>query len=421
MMRWRLGVWLLLLIAALGVLVGKRESIAHGWLRMAESALIAAERPRLEALTAFTAERFRAAAAGDDPRMIVAAARYLNWIEARRANPNLDPSFRNDLPEVRAGEIDALIRRAATLGADDPVVWSQLALICEHGWSLVPQRDCPAEAQRSIERLAALEPENGWSALFELERLNAGGQVTAGSAPVLGEPARASAIDAALARLAASRRVDGHEAAMLAIYRRIFDAADWPASLVDAQPAYEIAIGIFGAMLARYLAPEGRVVIGEGPPYSSPEVARDMLALVWLLNDYRFVGSGLSSLCRGDLDEPRTALCRDAALALPRGSSLADELIGLRIAIRLAPDADEDAAAARETLRARRWQQAEWPKLFELGGLATPFPDARARITELWIKTGRESDALSTALAEAGLPTTPPAGWTAPGEAHWGP
>jgi len=208
---------------------------------------------------------------------------------------------------------------------------------------------------------------------------------------------------------------------MLAIYRRIFDAADWPASLVDAQPAYEIAIGIFGAMLARYLAPEGRVVLGEGPPYSSPEVARDRLALVWLLTDHRLVGSGLSSLCRGDLDEPRTALCRDAALALSRGSTLADELTGLRIAIRLAPDADEDAAAARETLRARLWQQAEWLKLVEDGGLAMPLSDARARIVELWVKTGRESDAYSTALAEAGLPTTPPAGWAAPGEAHWGP
>lgn len=419
-MRRRPGVWLLLLIAALGLLVAKRESVADGWLRMALPTLMAAERARLEAQAAFSAERFRAAAASDDPRMVAAAARHLNWIDGQRVNPHLDPGFRIDLPEVQAGEIDALIRRAARLGADDPVVWSQLARICEHGWPGVPKRDCPVEALGSIERFAAIDPGNGWSALLELERLEADGPVPTGSAPVMDDAERAIAIDAVLARLAASDRVDGHEAAMLAVHRRIFDAADWPATLVDEQPAREVAIGTFGALLVRLVAPEGWVVVGQGPPYGSIEVARDMLALQWLMIDHRMTGLGFSAVCSGEVVKARSALCRDAAMVLSRGSTLADEMLGLGIAIRLAPDA-ESAAAARAALRSRRWQQAQWLKLVEPGGPARHFPDAMARITALWIQTGREPDAYAAAVTEAGLPPTPPDGWTAPDEARWDP
>jgi hypothetical protein len=416
-MRRRLGVWLLLLLAALGLLAAKREAVADGWLRMALSSLMAAERPRLEAQAAFGAERFRAAAASDDPRMIVAAARYLNWIEGQRVNPLLNPMFRIDLPEVPAGEIDALIRRAATLGADDPVVWSQLAQICEHGWLAVPRRDCPVEAHGAIARLAALEPGNGWSALLELERLQADDPAPAGSAPAVTDAARAAAIDAALARLADSDRVDGHEAAMLEVHRRIFDGGDWPATLVDAQPAREVAIGTFGALLVRLVAPAGRVVVGQGPPYGSIEEARDELALRWVMTDHRLVGMGLSEACSGDLPETRLALCRRSAERMTRGSTTALELTGLRLAIRLAPDA-ETAAAARVAMRLQRWRQAQFLKLFDPTA-PTFLPDAQARITALWIETGREGEACARLVEAQGLLPTPPDGWTAPDEARW--
>lgn len=414
----RTVLWLLLLVAALGLLVAKRESVADGWLRMVLSALTAAERPRLEAQAAFSAERFRAAADNDDARIIVAAARHLNWIEDQRVNPHLDPMFHIDLPEVQAGEIDALIRRAAALGADDPVVWSQLAQICEHGWAAVPKRDCPVEAHGSTARLAALEPSNGWSALLELERLQADDPATTGAAPVMTDAERPAAIDAALARLAASDRVDGHEAAMLAVHRRIFDGGDWPATLVDEQPAREVAIGTFGALVVRLIGPEGWVVVGQGPRYGSIEMARDALALQWTMIDHRLIGLGLSTICSGGAVEARSVLCRDAAAVLSRGSTLADEMLGLGLAIRLAPDA-ESAAAARAALRSRRWRQIQWVKLVEPRGAARHFPDATARITALWIETGREPDAYAAAVAEAGLPLTPPEGWTAPGEARW--
>lgn len=415
----RTGLWLLLLVAAIGLLVAKRESAADGWLRVALPTLMAAERARLEAQAAFSAERFRAAAASDDPRMVVAAARHLNWIEGQRVNPHLGPMSRIDLPEVQAGEIDALIRRAAALGTDDPVVWSQLAQICEHGWRAVPQRDCPAEAVGAIDRLVALEPDNGWSALLALERLQPDGLVTTAPAPTMTDEEREAAIDAALARLAASDRVDGHEAAMLVVHRRIFDGGDWPATLVDEQPVREVAIGSFGALLVRLIAPEGWVVIGQGPPYGSIEVARDLRALQWLMIDHRMIGANLSPICDGEAAKARSVLCRDAAAVLSRGSTLVDEMLGLRIAIRLAPDA-ESAADARAALRSRRWQQAQWLKLVEPGGPARHFPDAMARITALWIETGREPDAYTAAVTEAGLPPTPPDGWTAPGEEHWG-
>lgn len=219
-MRRRTGLWLLLLVAAVGLLVVKRESVADGWLRMLLPVLTAVQRERGEALGAFGRERLKVAAESDDPRKIVAAARHLRWVEARLADPRADPLWRSEWPEDAAGAADALIRRAATLGADDPVVWSQLAQICEHGWLVVPKRDCPAEAAGSIERLVALEPDNGWSALLDLARLDPGSAATVLPVPGIAAEAREAAIDAALARLAASARVDGHEAAILEVHRR---------------------------------------------------------------------------------------------------------------------------------------------------------------------------------------------------------
>lgn len=414
----RTGLWLLLLVAAIGLLVAKREFVADGWLRVALPTLMAAERARLEAQAAFSAERFTVAGRSDDPRMIVAAARYLNYIEAQRATPRADPMFRVDLPDVTPGEVDALIRRAATLGADDPVVWSQLAQICEHGWALVPRRDCPAEAAGAIERLIALDPDNGWWALLELDRLDPGVLSTAVNGQEIAEAAREAAIDGALARLAASARVDGHEAAMLAVHRRILDGADWPSALIGDPPAREFALGTFGALLVQLVAPEGWFVVGYGPPYPDAESARDVLALAWLMNDIRPLGGGLSRPCCGELSDTRLAHCRHAADLLARGSTLADESVGLRIAIRLAPD-PESEEAARVALRERRWQATQQGEL--LAPATSAFlPDPMARVTALWIETGREPDAYTAAVTEAGLPPTPPDGWTAPGEEHWG-
>lgn len=413
----RLGLWLLLLITAIGLLVAQREIVADGWLRIMLPALTAAERERLDALTSFSRERYAAAARSEDPRLIVAAARHLHYIEAQRARPRADPMFRVELPEVAPGEVDALIRRAALVGADDPVVWSQLALICEHGWLAVPKRDCPAEAAGAIERLAALEPDNGWSALLELARLQPDGLSTVDTAPELAEASREAAIDDALARLAASARVDGHEAALLEVHRRILDGADWPPTLVGDPPAREFALGAFGALLVQLVAPEGWFLVGHGPPYPDAETARDVLALAWLARDIRTPGAGLSRACRGDPSDTRLALCRRAAEVLARGSTLVDENVGLRIAIRLAPD-PEIEEAARRALRELRWRTTQHAELFAPGASAF-LPDPMARVTALWIETGREGEAYARLLAERGMATSPPPGWTAPDEKHW--
>lgn len=417
-MRRRVGLWLLLLVAVLGLLVAKRETVADGWLRVALSTLMEAERARLAAQAAFSAERFRAAAASDDPRMVVAAARHLNWIEGQRVNPRLDPMFHIDLPEVQVGEIDALIRRAAALGTDDPVVWSQLAQICEHGWGAVPQRDCPVEAEGASERLAALEPDNGWSALFALERLSPGGFVTTSPAPDLSDEEREAAIEASLWQLAASARVDGHEATMLEVHRRIFDGADWPTSLVSDPPAREVAMGTLGALLVWVVAPPGWVVIGNGPPFGSADGARDFVAQQWVMTDHRLIGSSLSRACQGELPDTRLAQCRRAAAVMAKGSTVALETIGLRMAIRLAPDAESEAAA-RAALRQARWRQQQFLQLVDPGAVSF-LPDAQSRITGPWIETGRESAAYARLVEAQGLPLTPPDGWIAPGEEHWG-
>jgi hypothetical protein len=407
----------MLLVAAVGLLVVKRESVADGWLRIMLPALTAAERERADALAAFSRERFAVAAQSDDPRQLAAAARYLHWVEARRADPRADAPWRTEWPEDAAGAADALIRRAAILGADDPVVWSQLAQICEHGWLAVPKRDCPAEAAGSIERLVALEPDNGWSALLELARLAPDSAATVLPGPGIAAEAREAAIDAALARLAASARVDGHEAAILEVHRRIFERADWPPTLVGSLPAREWATGTFGAALVLLFAPDGWSIVGNGPPYANAETARDVVARLWLFNDQRLLGGGLTTACRGELSDARLAHCRRAAHVLARGSTLVDETVGLRIAIRLAPD-PESAEAARGALRQRRWQMEQQLKLVDQDSSAFLL-DSMARVTELWIETGREGEAYARLLAEQGLATTPPPGWTAPDEEHW--
>lgn len=414
----RLGLWLLLLVAAVGLLVVKRESVADGWLRIMLPAFTAAERERADALAAFGRERFAVAAQSDDPRKIAAAARYQNWVERPRANLAAYPTHQIDLAEASIGEIDGLVRRAATQGADDPVVWSQLAQICEHGWGAVPQRDCPAEAAGAIERLAALEPDNGWSVLLALDRLHPDDLVTRVSDPVMADAERDAAIETALTRLAASTRVDGHEAAMLKVYRRIFDGADWPASLVGEPPAREVAMGTLGALLVWVVAPPGWVVIGHGPPYASAAEARDIVALQWLITDNRLLGGGFSKACRGELSEARLAHCRRAAVMLSEGSNTMLEAIGSRVAIRLAPDPDSEAAA-RAVLRQHRWRQHQFAQLADPSAPSF-LADAPSRITGLWIETGREGEAYARLLAEQGLATTPPPGWTAPGEELWG-
>lgn len=413
----RLGLWLLLLVAAAGLLVVKRETVADGWLRIILPVFVEAERERLDALTSFSRERFMVAARSEDPRLIVAAARYLNYIEAQRARPRAHPMFRVDLPDVAPGEVDALIRRAALLGADDPVVWSQLAQICEHGWALVPKRDCPVEANGSIERLIALEPDNGWSAVLELARMDPDGLSTTVTPSEVAEAAREAAIDDALARLATSARVDGHEAAMLEVHRRIFDGADWPATLVGDPPAREFALGTFGALLVQLVAPAGWIIAVDGPPHASAAEARDIAALQWLITDGRLIGGGLTQACRGELSEARLAHCRRAADVLARGSTLVDESVGLRAAIRLAPD-PESGEAARARLREYRWRQHQFGRLADPSAPSF-LPEAQSRITGLWIETGREGEAYARLLAERGLAITPPPGWTAPDEKHW--
>jgi hypothetical protein len=414
----RTGLWLLLLVAAIGLLVARRESVADGWLRIMTPALTAAAMERVEEIATVSRERFRLAATSDDARMIAAAARYQNWVERRRSNPPSHPTYLIELAEASIGEIDALIIRAATLGADDPVVWSQLAQICEHGWLAVPQRDCPVEAQGSIERLAALEPDNGWSALLALERLLPNGFVTTVPAPTLTDEAREAAIDAALARLAASDRVDGHEAAMLVVHRRILDGADWPPTIVGEPPARELAIGTLSALLVDLVAPGGWSLVGDVPPYPSADIARDLVAQQWVTTDHRLPVGGLSRACRGELSQARLAHCRRAAEVMAQGSTTALETIGLRIAIRLAPDAESENAA-RATLRQQRWRQGQFLKLVDPDS-PTYLPYAQSRITGLWIETGREGEAYARLVEAQGLPPTPPDGWTAPGEEHWG-
>lgn len=417
-MRRRIGLWSLLVVAALGLLVAKRETVADGWLRIIESALMASMEERTQDLATVARERFRMAAASDDPRMVAAAARYQNWVDRPRANLAAFPTYQPDLAEASIGEIDALIRRAATLGADDPVVWSQLAQICEHGWGAVPQRDCPVEAEGAGERLAALEPDNGWSALFALERLNPSGFVTTSLAPDLSDEEREAAIEASLSQLAASARVDGHEAAMLEVHRRIFDGADWPTSLVSDPPAREVAMGTLGALLVWVVAPPGWVVIGQGPPFGSADGARDFVAQQWVMTDHRLIGSSLARACQGELPDTRLAQCRRAAAVMAKGSTMALETIGLRMAIRLAPDAESEAAA-RAALRQPRWRQQQFLQLVDPGAESF-LPDAQSRITGLWIETGSESAAYARLVEARGLPLTPPDGWIAPGEEHWG-
>lgn len=416
-MRRRLGLWLLLLAAAAGLLVVKRETVADGWLRIIESALTASMQQRAEDFAIVGRERFRLAAASDDPRLIVAAARYQNWVERRRLDPPTGPAYLFELADASIGDIDGLIRRAATLGADDPVVWSQLAQICEHGWGAVPQRDCPAEAVDAIERLATLEPDNGWSVLLALDRLHPDNLVTKVSVPVMADAERQAAIEATLAQLAMTDRIDGHEAAMLEVYRRIFDGAEWPASLVSEPPAREVAMGTLAALLVWVVAPPGWVIIGHGPPYASAAEARDIAALQWLITDNRLIGGGFTKACRGELSETRLAHCRRAAVTISGGSNTMLEWIGSRIALRLAPD-PESEAAARALLRQHRWRQHQFVQLADPSAPSF-LPEAQSRITGLWIETGRESEAYARLVAEQGLATMPPTGWTAPDEKHW--
>jgi hypothetical protein len=413
----RAGLWLLLLVAAIGPLGAKRETVADGWLQILVPALTAAAMERVEEINAVSRERFRLAASGDDARLIAAAARYQNWIERPRSNTATFPTHRIDPAEASIGEIDALIRRAAILGADDPVVWSQLALVCEHGWSWVPQRDCPAEARGSIERLAALEPDNGWSALLALERLLPDGFGTTVSAPTLTDEAREAAIDEALARLAASRRIDGHEAAMLEVHLRILDGADWPSTLVGDPPQRELAIGTVGAWLVSLAAARGWSLVGEVSPYPSAEIARNLVALTWVMIDHRLPSGGLWRACCGELSEARLAHCRRAGEVMAQGSTTAHEVIGLRMPMRLAPDAESEAAA-RVTLRQQRWRQYQFLKLVDPYS-PTYLPYAPSQIPGLWIETGREGDAYARLVESQGLSLTPPDRWTAPDEAHW--
>lgn len=308
----------------------------------------------------FVIDRARVALAAGDPRRAMIAT-----VAFAHGRGTWMASLMKDDPEAvaRKTRLERLAVEAIALaqarGADDPVVQLMLSLMCDQPWA-----NCDADA--AVERLAALEPENGLAAVIALRRAH-------GVRDAAGERA-------ALRVLAAADRFASHEAAVL-------DAAR--AFATGGPPPAEVA----------------------GQPLdATPEDRRAMVALsLWLAAPTTgLIPVGLDARCRaaGQGSDER-AHCRAAASVLAGGDALVGRAIGLTLLEGLADDPEE-----RSRIRALRrdldWQAAAY---IELDSTPGQTPGSFAAFVDATIAAGGEMALRAKRLTEAGIPLTAPADW----------
>lgn len=321
-----------------------------------------AMRAQSAATEAFAIERAHAALEEGDPRRAMIAVIAFahgrgSWMEAVLADEPEAIARKRELERL-AGEAIAL---AQARGAADPVVQLQLALACDQPWA-----NCDADA--AIERLAALEPDNGLAAAIALRRAyrvkDAAGQ------------------RAALKALASAMRFDSHEAAVLSAARAFAEGGRPPAALR------------FGEF--RDLTAEDR---------------RAMVALtLWLVApSTAWFPEGLGTRCQAETvaDDDR-ADCIAALRVLSGGDALVVHRIGLAMLEGLIDDPDE-----RARIRARRrdldWQASAFGELTRELGRS---PGSVAAHVDATIAAGGELALQTKRLSEAGIPLVAPADWT---------
>lgn len=321
----------------------------------------AAMREEAAARETFAIERAREAlAAGDPRRAMIATVAFAHgrgsWMESVMAD---DPEAIARKARLERLAVEA-VALAQARGAEDPVVQLQLSGVCDQPWA-----NCDADA--AVERLAALEPENGLAALIALRHAN--------------RLRDAAGEQAAVQALAAAGRFESHEAEVLAAAR---------AFVAGGHPPVAVA----------------------GEPFNlTPDDRRAMVALtLWLVAPTTgLIPQGLDARCRAtpkDADE--RAHCIAAARVLAGGDALVGLQIGLALLQDLVDDPDE-RARVRGLRRDLDWQASAHAELTtqigESPGSMTGFVDAQ-------IEAGGEIALRTKLLSEAGIPLTAPADWT---------
>ncbi len=211
----------------------------------------------------------------------------------------------------------------------------------------------PCEAEPLERRLRALDPSNGAGWMGALARADAS--------------ADAAALDAALATISTSDRVDIYWTTLVAHLSRAASQAG-TMSLSEAQ-----------VMIIGYLAAEAI------PAYQAA-----------------------SHACKGErLQKPgNTEICRGVAKAFERGDTYITEMVGIAIAKRVWP---EDSPEYKAAVEARRVYEYRADKLAKSDLLISTRPDQAAeKYLALCEQNHREQDVFIAQLIEAGENPNPP-------------
>ena len=326
----------------------------------APRALPAGQDLRVEAAREAASERYegellRALEASSQPRELLLAAR-LRRGEAVQAGRRGDGA--TQMRQEAAA--DALLQRAIARGADDPVVWWEVANACHRSPAL-----CAADD--AVLRLRELAPHNAAVWL----------RPQSGATP--GDDAGPR-----LARIAAASRYDSYLAERLRAWTL-------------AHPEIRVP-------------PELTAEVG-----GDPTMARAVLAFGYLFADVGFEHAELRGMCGKETlavaDASRAAACR---AALDRLLAKADTLIAYYTAWNVRHALETDAAA-RATLQHARdrieWQVAAMTEL-SLAGDPQSSQAVQAEQVSLWLAPGATEFTMLGALLDAhGIPATPPAGW----------
>lgn len=255
---------------------------------------------------------------------------------------------------------DALLQRAIERGADDPVVWWEVANTCR----ISPT---PCASEDPVVRLRALAPSN--AAVWIRPRL--------GAAP--GDEA-----DARLTRIAAASRYDVYLGERVRAWTLAQQRVPVPPALIEAAGADETTsrgVLVFGLVMA--------------------DVVTDVAELRGLCGDAALAAAGAA----------RATVCR---AALDRALAKADSLLSYYAAwsVRHALESDPVVRTGLERARAAvEWQVAAMVELtFE--GDPKVSQAAQAEQFDFWLEPGAtEFSVLRKLLQAHGVALTPPPGW----------
>lgn len=328
-----------------------------------EGTVLAQIAERDAAYRSFWIDRARAALQSTDPR----AALLVTLLSKAAVNSKGQPfgavAPSPELAQARYQQALGLagegLQRARQLGHDDPWVQTYLAQICGYPWA-----QCDASA--ALNRLAQLDPDNGYAALLALDRAHA-------MHDLLGQRA-------ALASAARAKRISHYSAETLGAIYTLFAGGVAP-----------VAAGITDHMEPADLH------------------AQTALGVYLALPLKGF--SGLSTLCkRTDADPGLRADCVAVARLLSVGDTLVDEAIGLGMLDRLARGTPE-APAARQALIDAHWQR---DMFMELKHSIYEHPGSMQVYISDWIAAGGERALVAQTLSAAGVSKRSPTDYAAP-------